>query len=148
MSVKKTILFILLLTQVNAYANMSPERVRKYVASSGGVENVLKNMADEAANNLPQKIDTETETFAVTVFSNQINFNNRLINLNKSDISDSLMVSAKKTMVQSNTNFVCSSPVSKVLINEFGAIYSYSLYSKSNEYLFQYKISKNECKHT
>ena len=104
-------------------------------------------MANELTKNLPQKVDSETEIFSVTVLSNQINYNSKLINIRKMDISDSLMLSAKNSMIQSNTNLVCSSPISKILINEFGAVYSYSLYSKLNEYLFQYKISKNECKH-
>lgn len=146
MSIKITSFIILLFMQISAYANITSDKVRKYVSTSGGVENVLKNIADEATKSFPQKIDSETEVFAVTVSSNQINFNNRLINLNKSDISDSLLLSAKKTMIQSNTNLVCSSPISKVLINEFGAVYSYSLYSKSHEYLFQYKVSQSEPK--
>ena len=126
-----------------ANAAHTPEQIWSYIKSVGGVDNALKDIASKGAKNLPQKIDSETEVFSVSTLHNEIHFNSRLINYEKSEISD--IKKLKRIVHKQNINYLCSSPVAKVLIKEANVKYTYSYYSKTYEFVFDYTVGKSQC---
>lgn len=139
----KTIGLALFFINEAVHAAPTAEQVEAYIKSVGGVENTLKEMERKTAKVLPKIIDSETELFSVISFPKEIRYSNSLYNYEKSDIPD--IDALRNTLFSTNSKYLCSSPVSKILLKRKNVKYIYSFYSKSREFLFDYTVDKNKC---
>jgi len=101
------------------------------------------NMETDLARTLPRVIDSETEAFSVFATTSTITFNSRTFNYEKSQIPS--IRKLKEIVVSDNSRYLCTSPVSKVLIRKKGVKYIYKMYSKSKVFLFDYTVDKRKC---
>ena len=139
----KKILFIIIFISELAHSAPNKARVEAYIKSVGGIENALKAIERGMSKTLPRIIDSETEVFSVVAFPMSIRYSNRLYNYEKSDIPDINYL--RNTAFNKNAKYLCSSPVSKIYIKDKNVKYTYTFYSKSREFLFDYTVDKYKC---
>ena len=143
MKIKFFVFSLSLLLNSYSVAGYAPEQVWDFIKESGGIEGALKVLVEKTAKVLPQKIDSQTEITSVSSILNEVHYNARLITVESN--ASTLLKKIKPLLKKNSTNYLCSSPVSKVLITEAGAKYFYHYYSKKNEYLFDFVIGKKQC---
>ena len=136
------LVFTFTFSSISMGQEYSSEDVWGYINSRGGIQNTIKDIANRASKGLPQKMDSETEAYSVTALSGEVHFNMRLFNRSKSQVEIGKL---KEILIEKNSKFLCSSPISRVLIKEADVKYSYSFYSKDMEYLFKYTVDKRYC---
>ena len=141
----KNLIFIfanLLLLTVNALA-FEDSDVRKAIKQVGGVEKFVKQMAETMAKNTPQQLDKETSLISVLSNGDTINLTH-LVSSQKSKeiIQDKKLVEYFKNF---QTEKLCSSQVSKILIIEFGVTYHYQYVSPKGSNLFVFDVRKKNC---
>ena len=124
----------------------TPEQIRLSIKQSGGHEQFIKSLANNAAKVSGQMIDAHTEIIGAIANEKTIVYYSRLVNLEASEIKD---VSNLRTRVASiNSKAICSAPIASILINEHKAEYRYMVYSKSRAYLFSYAFNQVTCSPT
>jgi hypothetical protein len=126
-----------------AYAQMTPEKVRAAVQQGGGAENFVRAMASNTAKMAGQMIDDQTKLTSAAASGKSLVYYTQLVNFEKSSIQNTREL--RRQVAERGARAVCTSPTSTVLINDFGVDYKYMVYSRSNEYLFEYAFSKTTC---
>jgi len=117
--------------------------VRRAVNQLGGVDKFLNKLSDTMAKNLPQQLDKDTRFVSVLSNGNTINFLHMITNVkSKKDILDKDFIS---TFIKFQTNKICTSSVSKILVNEFDATYHYQYVSSTGEEIFVFDVKKKNC---
>ncbi len=88
-------------------------------------------------------VDAETELVSISVVGMSLNAVYRLPDATKADIQN--LTDARVAVAQKSASKVCVAPFASILINEFGATYTYAYYSKNKEYLFDLKLDRTTC---
>jgi hypothetical protein len=136
------IMLSMLFIPLNVHAT-TPEELRAAIQKAGGPEGIIADAAKAAARLAPRQIDSETEMTAAVGTHRRLVYYTRLLNYEKSEISD--IASLQIKFFRQNAQAVCSAPLASILIGEYGVEYKYMVYSKSREYLFSYAYNKPTC---
>jgi hypothetical protein len=126
-----------------AHGQMTPEKVRASVQQVGGVENFVRAVATNTSKMAGQMIDDQTKLTAVAANGKTLVYYSQLVNFERLAIQD--IQDLRRRVASKNVRAVCTSPTTTVLINEFSVDFKYMVYSKSNEYLFEYTFNKATC---
>ena len=117
--------------------------VRSGIKQQGGAEAFLKALSKRYAQNLPQQLDSETWLLSSLATGLQLNLTHRLVSIETTDDLDD--PSAVNTFIKFQSNKLCSSPVSKILINEYGVTYRYQYLGNTGKTLFVFNVNKKNC---
>lgn len=140
--IHRFISFLFILVISASVQAATPEEVRRAVKAAGGVEPLLKKIAEKTASTLPMKLNQNVEVSMVISTGKNIRYQNRLLIVeNRAAVYD------MNALKSANINYaVCSSPETSVLIKEYGAQFTYVVLSRNSEYLFEYALNKETCK--
>jgi hypothetical protein len=134
--------FIFSIFALNAYA-LEDNDVRRAVKQVGGVEAFIKTVSETMAKNTPQQLDKDTQLISVLANGSTINLLHVATNMKaKQEILDKNFI---PNLIKFQTNKLCTSPVSKVLINEFDATYHYQYIGNTGENLFTFSVKRKNC---
>lgn len=134
--------FIFSILAFNVYA-FEENDVRRAVKQVGGVDAFIKTLSETMAKNTPQQIDKDTRLVSALSNGSTINLLHMLTNVkSKQEILDKDFI---PKFVQFQTNKLCSSAVSKVLIIDFDATYHYQYVGITGENLFAFDVRKMNC---
>lgn len=140
-TLKKTVYIALLFSSISSFASPTAAEIRSEVKRVGGVNNFLKILSRNTAKELPYDLNRNLTVVTVVALENKIQYTNKLVNIRKQDIQDI------GTFAKENINYMgCNTPVMKILINEFGAKYTYINIDKDNKFLFRYTLDAANCK--
>jgi hypothetical protein len=137
----KLIGFLILVNSTAALA-FEDKDVRATVIKLGGVEKFLRMMADSQSKNLPQQLNSETQLLSMLATDSTMHLQHQMVKIQSKKEVDSQFI---KNFIKFQTTKVCTSPVSNILINEFGAKYRYYYLSQTGENIFTFDVLKKNC---
>ncbi len=120
---------------------ITESEARQTINNLGGLEKFLKEVAKTLALNAPQTLDSETKIISVFSNGNTLNLTHELINVRRKDQIHNL----KQKIIDFQSKKICTSPVSKVAIQEFNAVYHYLYLGGGGAYLFDFDVDKKVC---
>jgi hypothetical protein len=127
---------------VNSLAQNIDE-YRASINSAGGIEKFLQKMEREVSKTLPRAKDQFTEFVSVSSYGRTISFYTKIKNATRDQIGNNhSAISETKTQ---SINSLCSLPLSKLIINEYGAVYKYVVLAMDGAYAFEYVVDKSKC---
>jgi hypothetical protein len=135
-------LFTFLIFSGNSIAQNIDE-YRASINSVGGIEKFLLKMEREISKTLPRAKDQYTEFISVSSYGRTISFYTKVKNSTRDQIvNNHSAISETKTQ---SINSLCSLPLSKLIINEYGAVYKYVVLAMDGAYAFEYFVDKPKC---
>jgi hypothetical protein len=121
----------------------TPAQIRQSIKAAGGAEPFMRRLAESSARLFPRLLDSETEGLMAVQQGRSLVYQVRLVNYSRSEIKSVEQLKSRVTGL--NASAVCSAPIAKILITEYGASYKYMVYSKTKEYLFEYTVDQKLC---
>jgi hypothetical protein len=117
--------------------------IRASISKLGGVDKFIKTLAESMSKNLPSQLDANTKLISVLPNGNILNFTHVITNVkNQNEITNKSFVN---DFIKFQTNKICTSQVSKIVVTEYGATYHYQYLSVTGENLFVFDVNKSKC---
>lgn len=142
---RKIPIFLLVIATcaVQAAGQYTPEQIRSAIRQAGSPERFLRVVAAKTAAMSGQMFDDQTQITGAVAMGKEMVYQLRLVNYEKKDIPN--VVALRQKVASTLSPSVCTAPIASILINEYGAAFTYMAYSKTREYLFEYSLDRTTC---
>lgn len=121
-----------------------PSEVRQTVTQTGGTEKFLKIMVLNMVKDAPVRLDSQTLLISGLALGTSAHLDHQI-----TTVESKWQWKQKKydasSIIDYQTNKVCSGEVLSVMLKEYGVLLNYRYYAKNGDLLFAFEITKKEC---